>query len=151
MKRRLLMLYNKVIERVIAVLAKQLFTAYTMKNRQVGAPLLSLYAWLYRIVQFMRTGLSFQVYQLTGQAAGGTEQLKVVYFSEGAGMAFLASMLFENDEYQKDYLEKVRFWRLAKSAYQYAHSADMVIIERNELLRWTPLKEVEVLPRPCCA
>jgi hypothetical protein len=91
-----------------------------------------------RLVLFVQSGMVFQVYLLRGTAAEGGTPLSVAYLDTGSSMDFLARRLFQNGECTRERCGRAFFWQYGAAAERLASQVDLVVIERNNLLRWTP-------------
>jgi hypothetical protein len=94
---------------------------------------------LRRMALLLQSGIFFDVYLMEGQAAGSTQRLRVGYLCAGRGMEYLVRRLFEGSPDRVDKRGRVPFWRQAAAAQALAAQADLVVVERNNLLRWHPI------------
>jgi hypothetical protein len=79
--------------------------------------------------------------------SGKQSPISVAYIGEGDSLAFLQHSLFEDGQATCVKLESCYAWRAASRAEILADKVDMVIMERNSLLTWTPeLGEWHIAP-----
>ena len=93
---------------------------------------------MYRVVLFVRGGQEFDIYRLEGIPANQKEPITLMYFQSGHGLEYLAKEMFCENEFRSEKVGSCRWWKLAKQAEEAAARADVVVIERNTLIRWTP-------------
>lgn len=93
---------------------------------------------LRRALLFLLQGLTFQIFEISGKAREGGHDFKVIYFSEGKGMQFLISKMFENENVNCQMVGKARFWELGRAAANFEKQCDLVVVEQNTLLHWRP-------------
>lgn len=124
--------------RLLLRLENLLIRAYSSPNPFTRRWVLAVVFWLYRLVLFVRGGQLFTIYRLKGIPANQNEPITLIYFQSGRGVEFLAKEVFGENGFQTEQVGSCSWWRLAKQAEAAAVRADMVVIERNTLLNWTP-------------
>jgi hypothetical protein len=130
--------FNRVLNALLRRLDDRLVDVYASSNAHVRRFLLWPLYHVRRLVLFLQSGMVFQVYLLRGTAAEGGAPLTAAYLASGRGMEFLARRLFQEGTYSCEPRGKAWFWQLTRAAEQMARAADLVVIERNSLLSWTP-------------
>ncbi len=75
---------------------------------------------------------------LTGEAAVTKEPLQIAYLGRKKSLNYFAFSLFGNEPFERKEIGKIPLRTLKKTAQKLARQADMVIIERNDLLKWKP-------------
>jgi hypothetical protein len=131
-------LFNRLIHHLLRYLDDRLVESYSSPQSFVRRYVLWPLYYFRRIVLFIQSGMVFQIYVIRGIAAEGSLPLTAAYLSSGRGFDFLARRLFENGQYTLEHRGRAFFWQQDKISKELAREADLVIIERNNLLNWTP-------------
>ena len=93
---------------------------------------------LRQIAQLLFDGLRLKVVVLGGYAADSQTRVTVAYIGEGDSLAFLQHSLFKEGQAKCDQRGNCFTWQAPARALALADEADMVVLERNDLLSWVP-------------
>ena len=83
---------------------------------------------LRRLVMLPQGSITFQIYLLTGCAAGTDTEITVGYINQGKNLKYIAGMLFHEGRYEIKELGRCRFWQQAQAAESLAQQADLLIV-----------------------
>lgn len=125
------------LNQILQFLDNRLAEVYSSPNRWLRMLIMPLY-YLRRLVMLPQGSVTFQIYLLTGRAAGMDRDITVGYLYQGKNLKYIAGMLFHEGRYEIKELGRCRFWQQAEAAASLAQQADLVIVERNTLLSWKP-------------
>lgn len=91
-----------------------------------------------RLLVLLRRGLSYKLFVFKGIAADMNVPFSVAYFADGENMDYLISLLFADGQVERVQRGSCSLWALAKTATMLAQEVDLVVVERNSLLKWKP-------------
>ena len=129
---------RKYVDRSLLLLDEWLVAIYCSPSRLARLFLTRPTYELRRLLLLLRRGLSFKVFVLRGTASVTNALFSVAYFASGDGMSYLESLLFADGQAKCEQRESCSLWALAKTAAELAREVDLVVVERNSLLRWKP-------------
>jgi predicted N-acyltransferase len=83
-------------------------------------------------------GLRLRIVLFSGHAADSQTPFTVAYIGEGDSLAFFQHSLFTSDRTECNRQGNCFTWRAPARALALADDVDIVLLERNNLLSWTP-------------
>ena len=130
--------FRKCLNRLLLFLDQWLVSIYCSPSRLARLLLTRPTYEFRRLLVLLQRGLSFKVFVLKGTAAETKTPFSVAYFADGDSMNYLVSLLFAGGQAEGEERGICSLWTLAKTSRALAREVDLVVIERNSLLKWRP-------------
>lgn len=131
-------IYFKMLEGAVDRINKLQMALYSSPDRllrRVLSPPLSL---LHRVVHLFSRGLRLDVFILNGIEASTGEPICAACLMRRRTMEYFRATIFDPGKVKTQARGSIFFWQARRQAVALAQQADLLIVERNALLKWTP-------------